>query len=280
MKHLLPAAVFLSLVLAMPGIAADKRNKPTGTPSTLPPTSPMLVVPPPNSPSADGAQPGKLISSEMSGRDLAFFTKAVDAGREQAFFVNLLTKEASSDQIKKLAEELMATQSEENAHIARLATQKGWSVSLDPTPAQRKEAGDMERLSGSNLDKAVMDRVITASSRALKAYQDAAQSTDPQIKTFGMRMLPLAEEKRHIVEKMTGAGAKTANELFRHGGASQSNSNATPAPSSKATFVPTPTPTPSVPPLPIATPPGVGAPAPSRPPIVPRKTPPTPTPAN
>src|SRR6185437_5384560 len=101
----LPAALLLSLALALPGVAAPKKpKKPTGTPSTLPPTSPNLVVTPPDATSTDGSPSGKLISSEMSGRDLEFFTKAVEAGREQAFFVDLLKKSASSEQIKKLAD--------------------------------------------------------------------------------------------------------------------------------------------------------------------------------
>ncbi|MEP6668139.1 MAG: DUF4142 domain-containing protein [Chthoniobacter sp.] len=308
MKRPLPAALFLSLVLALPGIAADKKSKkPTGTPSTLPPTSPMLVVTPPDAPSTGD----KLISSEMSGRDLGFFTKAVEAGREQAFFVDLLKKNASSDQIKKLAEALTTAQGEENMHLAKLAGQKGWSVSLEPTAEDKKAGEELEKLSGSNFDKATMDKVIAASSQAQTAYESAAQSTDPQIKTFAAQMLPLAEEKRHLVEKMTGAGAKTANQLFRHGGASQgvpaetpaatpaskgkagSSSKATPvtkivppagtptisatpvaaqsSPAPAGKLVATPTPLPSGLGRPIATPPGTATPVSNLPAIVPSK---------
>jgi hypothetical protein len=39
------------------------------------------------------------------------------------------------------------------------------------------------------------------------------------IKTFAAQMLPLAEEKEHVVEKMTGAGSKAAAQLFRHSAA-------------------------------------------------------------
>ena len=111
MKHSAARRLLPGLSLVAHGIAADKKPKPpTGTPSTLPPTSPMLVVPPPDAASTDGTQPGKLISSEMSGRDLEFFMKTVEAGREQAFFVDLLKKSASSDRIKTLADTLAAAQ--------------------------------------------------------------------------------------------------------------------------------------------------------------------------
>jgi predicted outer membrane protein len=292
MKHSLPAAFLLSLSLATLSIAADKKPKPpTGTPSTLPPTSPMLAVPQPDAASKDDKQSGKLISSEMNGRDLGFFMKTVEAGREQAFFVDLLKKSASSDRIKSLADTLAAAQTEENTHIAKLAAQKGLNVSLEPTAAEKKVAEELARLSGSNFDKAALDKVVAANNEALAAYQAAAQSTDPQIKSFAAQMLPLAEEKRHIVEKMTGAGSKAANQLFRHGGVSEGMPVATPAatPAGKGTPALSLKSTPSILPmaaptpptalaLPVATPPGQGAPAPMLPPIVPPKAPPTPVP--
>lgn len=313
MKHPLSAALILSLALSASSFAANKKSKkPTGTPSTLPPTSPMLVVPKPDGSATDDGTANKIISSEMTGRDLEFFTKAVNAGREQAFYVDLLKKNASSDIIKKLADALTSTQNEENMHLAKLAGQKGWTVSLEPTVQEKKVGDEIAKLSGSNFDKAAMDKVVTASNVALGAYQNAAQSTDPQIKSFAAQMLPLAEEKRHLVEKMTGAGAKAANQLFRHGGASQGAPAETPEPSTpepqatpatkgkptpiaatkesatpsatpsekstppgKALTSPTPLPANALK-SPVATPPGISTPAPILPPIVPSKAPPAP----
>ncbi|EDY21840.1 hypothetical protein CfE428DRAFT_1086 [Chthoniobacter flavus Ellin428] len=292
MKHSLSAALLLSLALATPGLAA-KKKKPA-EPSTLPPTSPMLVVPAPDSTDSNS---NKLISSEMSGRDLEFFTKVSDAGREEAYFVDLLKKSASSDVIKRLADALNAAQAEENMHIAKLASQKGWSLSLAPTAEQKKAGEEIAKLSGSNLDKAAMDRVVAASNEALGAYQEATHSSDIQIKTFAAQMIPLAEEKRHLVEKMTGAGAKAANQLFRHGSApptvapesSESIPTEKDAPAEREKSASEPTVKASAKPegkdtlsspktvgLPIATPPGGSTPPPILPPIVPPQLPATP----
>lgn len=292
MKRSLSAILLLSLALSAPGVAATKKKKPTATPSTLPPTSPMLVVP--STESTDDSQPGKLISSEMSGRDLEFFTKVSDAGRETAYFVDFLKKNASSDVIKKLADALMAAQSEENMHIGKLASQKGWNLSLEPTADQKKAGTEIAKLSGSNLDKAAMDRLVAASNEALGAYQEATKSTDTQIKTFAAQMIPLAEEKRHLVEKMTGAGAKAANQLFRHGGnqpnvapaadaataekeAPAEAEKSTPAKPEGKDAAPAATPgAPSPLNLPAATPSGTSGSAPILPPAVPPQAPPAP----
>jgi len=170
MKSPVPATLILCACLALQAMGAGKKPSPT-PPSTLPPTSPMIQSPA----GTDSAPSGQLISSEMSGRDLEFFTDAVDAGREQAFYIGLLKAKASSDQIKSLADALEATQEEENSHIARLAALKGWHVSLEPTPAQKKSGDEIEKLSGSNFDKAAMDKIVAASKKAMDAYQGAAQ---------------------------------------------------------------------------------------------------------
>jgi predicted outer membrane protein len=225
----LPSAIQilgLALLIAATPAHAKKKHTPTPTPSTLPPTSPMLAVP---EAGTGGQQPDKLINSDMSGRDLEFLTEAVDSGRTQAFLIDLLHTRASSDEIKKLAENLSIAQDNENKHIVALAAKKGWNVSMNPTPALKKSGADLEKLEASNFDKAAMDKLVGASESSLAAYKSAVESTDPDIKTFAAQMIPLAEEKGHVVEKMTGAGAKTAAQLFRHSASpSGSSDNATP----------------------------------------------------
>ncbi len=217
MKAPLSAAFAITLTLALPIMAAEKKpKKPSGKPSTIPSTSPMIVVPPPTDPAVTTGEPPKLITSEMSGQDLLFFTTVVDAGRLQAYLVELLTTKASSDQIKALGNALASTQQQENKQIARLASQKGWKVSTEPTEAQKTLGAALEKETGSHFDKAVMDKVISANQQAVEAYQTAAQSTDADIKDFAAQMLPLAKEKLRLVEKMTGAG-KAAAGLFRTG---------------------------------------------------------------
>jgi predicted outer membrane protein len=187
-----------------------------------------------------------------------------------------LKTKASSEQIKTLAQTLGGAQEEENRHLARLAAAKGWNVSLEPTAEQKKEGAAMDKLTGANFDKAAMDKILAASHAALTAYETAAQSSDPNVKTFASQMLPLAEEKGHLVEKMTGAGSKTAGQLFRHNVAEQTPSPApaaTPAKGRKGKA----TPTPPASAIPVATPPGTDTPPKMLPPIVPPKGGPTPT---
>lgn len=253
MKCLSPATFALCFVVAASGLAQEKK---AGKPGSVPSKSPMIATPPP----AKDIAPRKLISSEMSGRDLQFFTTVVEAGRLQGHFVQLLKVGGTSEQIKALGEALSVTQAEENKQIARLAALKGWNVSLDPTAAQIKAGAELSKLTGSHFDKAVMDRVLAASQEAARAYEAATQSTDADIQIFCRQMLPLAREKQQIIEKMTGAGSQAASQLFR--------TNPPPETSTPAISpVPTVPPKPAALVLPVATPPGPGAPTIALPPI-------------
>ena len=215
---------FAVLISAVP---AHAKKKPSPTPSSLPPTSPMHSVP---GATPSDEEPGKLINSDMSGRDLEFLTAVVSTGRAQTYLIDLLHTRASSDEIKKLAENLGIAQEAENKRIVSLAGKKGWNLSMAPTAELKKVGAELEKLQASNFDKAVMDKLVVSNVASLAALDGAAESTDPDIQTFATQMLPLAKEKGQVVEKMTGAGSETAAQLFRHSAAPSGSGDARPSP--------------------------------------------------
>lgn len=297
MKSKLPIAV-VCLALAATGLAAEKKSKkPPAEPSTLPPTSPMIVLPAVPEAGSKPVGTGALITTDLSGRDLQFFSTAIQAGRLQAFLVDLVKTKGEAESIKAVGAALAATQSEENKQLARLATLKGLTVPAEPPADQKKISDDLDKLSGSNFDKAAMDGIIAASRQSIAAYETAAQSGDGDIKAFSVQMLPIAQEKLRLTEKMTGAGSKAASQLFRTGAPPKAPPKATPAPATPpATAAPKPAAAASKPPAtvapakpsatasptkaPAATPPPVSSPPPvSTPPPVTLTIKPGPIPA-
>ena len=232
MKRPLLATLTCSLALSLAATAAEKKPKRApGKPRTVPPQSPMIVLPPSDPADTTGAGT-KLITSEMSGQDLRFFTAATEAGSLQGYLVDLLRSRAESDAIKALGGALASTQEQENKQIARLAAAKGWTISTQPTAAQIALGEELAKQPGSHFDKAVMDKVIAASEQSVVAYEAASKSADRDIQTFAQQMLPLAQEKWRLAQKMTGAG-KAAAPLFRTGAPTPS-APATPTPAGAA----------------------------------------------
>lgn len=260
MKYPYPVVFAIGLTVAVSSFGAEQtKTAAKKKPGTVPQPSKMIAIPPPSDASGDGREPRKLFSSEMSGKDLQFFTTAVETGRFQGYLVELLKSKAASDQIKALGSALSATQEQENKQITRLAGLKGWTVSTEPTTAEKKFGTELESLDGSDFDKAVMDKVIATAQKSVAGYEEASHSADADIKNFAEQMLPLAQEKLRFAEKMTGAG-KGAAQLFRK------TVPATPAPAAPAPLASGPTPKPDGKPMPppiiLSKPKPVATPAP------------------
>lgn len=240
MKRTLLATLAVTLALAISATGAEKKPKRAEhKPRTLPPQSPLIVLPPPTDAAITTGAGAKLITSEMSGQDLRFFTTAAEAGRLQGYLVELLRTRAESDAIKAVGAALAATQEQENKQIARLAAAKGWTISTQPTAAQNALGAELAKQPGSHFDKAVMDKVIAASEQSVVAYEAASRSADRDIQTFAQQMLPLAQEKWRLAQKMTGAG-KAAAPLLRTGAPLRPAAAATPSATPAARSIPAP----------------------------------------
>ena len=224
--------VTLCLALAADAGAATQRRRKPGT-STLPPTSYMIVLPAlPPIPQVRAKAPGgsELITTEIGGRDLQFFTASIENGLIVVSLGELAKTRAEVGAIKDVGSALANTQTEENKQLVRLAALKGVTLSTDAPAQQAAVTEELGKLTGSNFDKACMDRIIAASKESVAAYEGAVASKDSDIKSFSEQMLPISKEKLRLAEKMTGAGAKAAKALFRTGVKPAVPPAATPAP--------------------------------------------------
>ena len=124
---------------------------------------------------------------------------------------------AEAGVIKDVGSALANTQADENRQLMKLAALKGVTLSTEPPTRQTEANAELDKLTGSNFDKACMDRIIAASKESVAAYEIAVASKDGDIKGFSEQMLPISKEKLRLAEKMTGAGTKAAKALFRTG---------------------------------------------------------------
>ena len=224
-------AFTLCLALAASAGAATKRGRKPGT-STLPPTSKMIVLPP--IPQVREKPARELITTDIGGRDLQFFSSAIESGLLVAYLGDLAKTRAEAGAIKDVGSALANTQADENKQLVRLAALKGVTLSTEPPAPQAKIAEEIDKLTGSAFDKACMDKIIAAAKDSVASYEGAVESKDGDIKSFSEQMLPISKEKLRLAEKMTGAGAKAAKALFRTG----AKPAATPAPPTSVAPVP------------------------------------------
>ena len=261
MKSRIPLFALL-IVLASPGFAAEKKSKKKAG-STLPPTSPLLLISASPENTVDTMESSGLITTKLGGLDLDFFESLLRTGELQVLLGELVKTRAESPRVKSVGMALASTQVEENRQINRLATLNGLTLSAAAAGVQRQTSAELEKLSGASFDIACVSKIVEANGQTVRAYEEGAESKNPEIQNFAAQMLPIARERLRIAEKMIEGPEKSAAGL------------ATPAPrmaplqlrppaqaAAKQPATPSPSAQPATPPLTLGAPHAVPFPAP------------------
>jgi predicted outer membrane protein len=192
--------LILATTFLAASVSAATRAKPQRHP-LLPP------IPPPT----DAAQ-AKLYNTTLGGKDLRLLTDALEYGLQQVFLATLAGGHAEADRVKALASVLSQTQREENSKLARLAALKDVNFSSREAAAQEGLTRKFAKLSGEKFDSAWTEEIVRLNLRAVSNYSEGVASTDPDIKAFSEKALPLAKEKLALV---SGGGAPAKVPGFR-----------------------------------------------------------------
>ncbi|MEO7318826.1 MAG: DUF4142 domain-containing protein [Chthoniobacteraceae bacterium] len=191
MKSLL--CLVTALVLLGPPVSAAGRKEPKRHPLLPPFTKPT-----------EPAEPGRIYSTSIGGKDLRFLSDAIEYGLGQVVLANLAASGAQSDRVKALASVLSQTQREENSHLSRLAALKDVALGDREAAAQDGFTRKFSKLTSDKFDAAWIEEVVALNERAVTNFTEATESADPDIKIFAQKALPLAKEKLNLVN---GGGA-------------------------------------------------------------------------
>jgi predicted outer membrane protein len=199
----------LCVVFASPVFGVERKTK-RKSGSTLPPTSPMLMVSAGPGSTLDTMESNGLITTGLGGRDLDFFESLLATGQLQVLLGELVKAKAESPRVKSVGVTLASTQVQENEQINRLATVSGLTLSAAATGAQRQTSAELEKLSGASFDIACVTRIVEANREIVRAYEEGTESQNPEIRSFSSQMLPIAKERLRIAEMMIESPEKPA----------------------------------------------------------------------
>ncbi len=162
----------------------------------------------PQTPSA-GRASAPIISSELSGKDYEFLANVSDIGKVEVW-LGAQASRAEADQIKALSQPLVEAQPEEDKFLKQLAQLKGVDLSRQPDPGEvKKPAAQFGALKDVKFDKALLEKIAAVNRREVTEFEAAARSSDPDIKQFAERVLPVAKEKLLLFDKITGSAQRT-----------------------------------------------------------------------
>ena len=174
-------------VLADPDLATSDQAKPEQTKPE-----------PPKSPAANTQSPDANFMRESAMSNLA----EIEHGR-------LATQNASSDEVKKFAERMIADHSKANDELKTTAGKK--NVTL-PTELDQKHQAMQDKLAkvkAEAFDKAYMSHMVTAHEQAVGRFKRESQNgKDADVKAFAEKTLPTVEEHLKLARELNAKIAK------------------------------------------------------------------------
>jgi putative membrane protein len=132
--------------------------------------------------------------------------KEVDtAGNAEVAEADLALGSAQSADVKAFAQKMKDVHTQANQELADLATKK--SVAL---PTKKPSTHGLDKKSGADFDKAYLKQQVSAHEKAVKLFEKGAKSTDPDVKAWAEKTLPVVREHLEEARKLAGTPAKPA----------------------------------------------------------------------
>jgi putative membrane protein len=159
----------------------------------------------------------KAAPSAVAEKDQKFVTEAAQGGLFEVAIGKMASEKGSTPHVKQMGAMLVKDHEKANAELKKIATSKGIAV---PAELDRKHAGMQQKLATADATK-FDEEFLSISKKAhdadIKKFQAASKElTDPELRAFATKTLPVLEKHRSHVEGGAGAnhdaGAKKKGE--------------------------------------------------------------------
>jgi len=196
--------IIYALALVAPlTVWAQNPASPSGTP-TSPPAGGM---------STDTTGKG---AGELGSHDRKFVKEAAIGGMYEVEAGQLALKNASSDEVKQMAQHIVDDHTQANEKLKSIAQAKG----LTDVPTQldskhQKELDKLGKLSGADFDRKYSSMMVSDHKKDIKAFEKEAKSgSDPEIKQFAADAVPTL--KGHLSMAQSAKRAASGHHTGTH----------------------------------------------------------------
>jgi putative membrane protein len=151
------------------------------------------------------ASPARASSATLTQSDRAFFNEAATGGMAEVELGRLAAQKAQNPDVKRFGERMVTDHSKVNEELKQLAGRKGVTVPATPTAEQKEEMDRLAKLSGPAFDREYMKMMVEDHDKDVKAFQEqAANASDPDVKSFASKTLPTLEEHQKLAHDIAG----------------------------------------------------------------------------
>jgi putative membrane protein len=199
--QLMAAAAFIAGALA----ACDRRDD-VPRPKTDVSGTPTPKAPAARAPADHTATPAPTAAAAQAA-DRVFVERAVSAGLAEVAITKHTMDKAASPKVKKIAEHLHKDHSQANRELTSIAAAKGIPLPAAPEGDKRAEVEQVSALSGTELDRTVLEKLEKSHRESIKLFErEASEGSDAELKAFAAKTLPTLREHLKMVESSRAGG--------------------------------------------------------------------------
>ncbi len=161
-------------------------------------------------------------TTNMSNADKEFVRKAAEGGMAEVQMGQMAKDHGNSQYVKDYGNRLVTDHTKANDELkSTVGSNFDW-----PTDVTKKDKDEMDRLSkmtGDQFDRAFMKHEVTDHKKDISEFQKEANSgSDPNVKAFAAKSLPVLQEHLRIAEDYGKGNAVTSNATGTSGHADRS----------------------------------------------------------
>lgn len=149
-------------------------------------------------------------NGKLDAHDNMFVKKAAQGNLAEVQLGQLALQKSSSPQVKQFAQRMIDDHSKAEDQLKQVASQDNVTLPDSPNAQQKATKDRLEKLSGSQFDRAYMRDMVTDHTKDVSEFKmEAKNAKDPAVKNFAAQTAPILES--HLKEAKSIA-PKTAHE--------------------------------------------------------------------
>jgi putative membrane protein len=143
------------------------------------------------------------VNPTLSTSDAAFMTTAARGGLAEVQMGQLAQRNASSAAVRRFGQQMVSHHGQSNQEMMALAQRKQITPPSTMGAEQQQIYDDLAKLRGSAFDRAYARAMVQDHQEDLRLYrEEAANGTDPDVKAFAARHVPVLEEHLRMAQRL------------------------------------------------------------------------------
>lgn len=140
---------------------------------------------------------------QLSSGDYKFAVEASRGGMAEVSLGQLAAQKSTDPAVQQFAQRMVQDHTKANQQLAQILAQKGVTIPTETSSSEQREMDRLQKLSGTDFDKAYMKHMLKDHKTDVKEFQNAAQDTkDTDLKAFAANTLPVLQDHLKMAEDL------------------------------------------------------------------------------